>query len=370
MALTRRRLLKSGSDEVEVQKTTGFASPTKDEMIATWTTEINSEQTLGRLTRLHLIATRPLSLLSTEQCTDLDSIRKLSRATYNTPAYSLLHARVMSLFTSDIVYQPHTVGAFFVGCITPTNLSDITSDVNQGCSLLCSDASLPPPDGPWGFCSQNVLWCVLSSSAVAKNARRALHNPAGSRSIRPFVEIDAGSSPEAFDFIYITHIPSSSKAILFVDYPSYDAFPGFTRHEKARLMYRMDITDIKLLSYERDPLITTSRMAYKDLIGRVVKIHSIKARPDPRDNETIAQRTARRAIAAKTSTPTSMYDDSSSALSWYQAIGLAFSLLLVVILGICCGFLISILRTSPSIVTSQRETTRSTKPPGRSQWRT
>lgn len=230
MALSRRRILTPEKKEDPVDKL----------MI-----EVNSDDLEVKLVRLYAIATRPLSLLSTEECADLESVRKLSRLTYDTPAYTVLHSRVMKLFAPDNtprLFAPHTVGSFFVGCITPTNLAEIAPDVNAGCSLLCSDG-LPPADKTknWGFCGQNVLWCMNSSQAEARNARNAAA-----------VRIDH-SAKDVFDFFYLTHIPSSSKAIIFMDYGSYADFPGFTKHEKARLIYRMNITDVKLLSYDYGP---------------------------------------------------------------------------------------------------------------------
>lgn len=300
----------------------------KEDIIAKLLAQVENSDTTDRIVRLHKIATRPLSLLTSEQCADLDAIRKLSRSAYGTDVYSTLHTKIISQFGEGIVYQPNTVGSWFMGCMVSNNLTQISPDVNPGCALTCAD-SLPPPGKTWGFCSQNVVWCVWASQSVARNSRRASGR----------IHIDH-SGDDNFDFIYITYIPSSSRAILYVDYKTYDEFPGFTRHEKARLIHRMKITDVKLLSYDFED----NSVEYKDLLGKPIKVLGIKPRADPRDNETVAQRTARRArVAKKMGVPVNT--DSDSPMTWQQAVTLAVALAVLVILGICAGFVISHLRS-------------------------
>ncbi len=327
MALSRRHLLSTKPE----------ASPPSD--------TVNSPETIARLERLHRIASLPISLLSPEQCQDLEAVRKLARETYSTPSYRELHSRVTTLFSSTPVQEvlPHTVVAFFIGCITPTNISEAVPDVNAGCSLLCSDG-LPPPDKPWGFCSQNVLWCLLSSSSTARNSRSSAQTNS-----RTLVNINYQGTtlPESFDFIFMTHVPSSSKAVLFIDYQSYDDFPGFTRQEKARLIYQLHITDVKLLSYEKeDSTLRTNAMfgvTYKDLIGKAVKVHALKSRADPRDSETPAEREARRAkIPPIVRTP----ERDETPVSWQHATMLAFALFVMVIMAVAAGFAIRSMRSS------------------------
>lgn len=331
MALLRRRIL-IPSDIEEEKKPEESSSTTLAKLIE----QAGSADTINKIEKLHKIATRPLSLLTSEQCEDLDYIRKLSLSCYDTEAYSILHSEVTKLFNSSVRYSPHTVGSFFVGCMVPSNLSDVAPDVNPGCSLMCSASGLPPSKKKWGFCSQNVLWCILSSSATAKNARSA--------SDQNIVEVDSGGGGAgSFDFIYMTHIPSSSKAVIFVDYKTYEDFPGFTRYEKARLIYRMKITDIKLLSYDHDE----EKMVYRDLIGKAIKVQKIKSRADPRDNETVEERTKRRAqVAKQTAEALSIMHPTGCnseviPIDWKTATILAVALLLLIILGLCASFAVS-----------------------------
>lgn len=312
--------------------------PSKEELlenvVKNLMVQIDDPQTKSRIERLKMIATRPLSLLSAEQCSDLDAIRKLTKNAYGTSVYDALHTLVTSSFNTSTIYSPHTVGSFFTGCITPTNLGEI-ADVNPGCALLCSDLSMPPPGQKWGFCSQNVVWCMLSSTAEARNTRRVTG---------PHIPIRSDHSgttlPEKFDFIYMTYIPSSTKAILFVNYKTYDEFPGFTLHEKARLIHRMRITDIKLLSYELE-----APNVYKDLIGSVSKVHKLKGRADPLDSETPAQRAARRASLNKNKASVIATDD-ESPITWDTAAVLSFALMMLVLLGIAAFVTITKLRST------------------------
>lgn len=330
MALARRHILR---DE-DLQK----PEPKKEDVLGKLLLEVDSPNTIARLERLNKIATRPLSLLNPEQCADLEAIRKLARSTYGTPIYATLHEKVTSLFAPEgrvTIYQPHTIGSFFTSCITPNNLTEIAPDLNPGCALTCPGA-LPSPDKTWNFCSQNVLWCRWAVSSDARNSRHAAQR----------LQVDHSNNPldQTFDFIFITYIPSSPRAVIFMDYQTYDEFPGFTRHEKARLIHRLGITDVKLLSYDFAP----DSMNYKDLLGKTIKVIAIKPRADPRDNESPAQRLARRSKMMKTAAPASTRD---SAMTWQEAAALAVALTLLVLLGISAGFLISHIRKS--IVTSR-----------------
>jgi hypothetical protein len=94
----------------------------------------------------------------------------------------------------------------------------------------------------------------------------------------------------------------------------------------------MKITDIKLLSYDRD----TNSTMYKDLLGETTKVLALKPRADPRDNETVAQRTARRAAISKTVSPPST-STSDSPMAWQEATSLAVALVLFVLITFCAG---------------------------------
>lgn len=319
MALSRRRMIERTQE----------AGPTDDELRAQATTlmsiEVNSEETQGRLTRLYQIAKRPISLLSTEQCSDLDIVRKLARRTYGTSAYNELHSQVMTLFAEAGSYLPHTVGSFFIGCVTPTNIDSAVPDVNRGCSLLCGDA-LPPPTIPgapssWGFCSQNVIWCLLSSSSMAKNILASQQSENRPLPRTGIVDHTTSTDPESYDFIRLTILGTSSKAILFLDVPTYDAFNGFTRHEKARLLYRLNISDVKLLSYDKNGT------NYTDLLGKTIRVQDIKQRPDVRDAEPRPMVAIRQPVKLQP-------EQGDVPLSWSQAIPLAVAMVLFILLGV------------------------------------
>lgn len=379
MALSRRRMTRTASTDAQIKSDLlGEEEPRKMEsetdILGKIIEEVNSTETADRLSRLFAIASRPLVLLTNEQCADLAAIRKLSRLAYGTLAYSEFHSRVMRIFSPPVStaslpvssdgsgtsvlppsYSPHTVGSFFVGCVTPNNLNTAVPGISQGCTLLCAD-SLPPPmtdpvqraisgtslqnatNPTWGFCSQNVIWCLLSSSTVAKNLRDASKSHQ-TDSLSKVVDIGAG--PESFDFVYLTYLPSISKAILFVDYSSHDSFPGFTRHEKARLIHRMHINEVKLLSYSGDAT------NYTDLIGRTILVQNIKSRSDPRDSETSTQRANRRLKSSMDSADKNSVSmgilaahNSDSAMTWQTGVILGFALVLlfaIVFLAVFAG---------------------------------
>lgn len=286
------------------------------------------------LNSLHKIEMRPIALLTAEECSNLDNIRQYARELYGTPEYNVFHSHILEIFTVDI-YPPHTVGSFFTGCVTPTNISSAVADVNPGCSLLCSSDSLPSPQSSWGFCSQNVIWCVLSSSSIAKNLAAA--NIAGRNNTGTYVHVDASSSSSgvspqdlgSYDFIHLTRVPTSSKAILLVDFPSYDEFTGFTKREKARLIHRLHINNIKLLSYDK---ITATE--YKDLIGKTVRVIDIKTRPDIRDSE-IRPRITAATTVKNVITPSVLAPDDSLPMDLYQKASLGIMLSLFIALIFC-----------------------------------
>lgn len=253
VALTRRQIFESSGRKAEI------AVEEDDE---------------NRLKRLFEIRKLPISLLSKTQCQDIDDLQKTARDKYTSEYYRVLYNKIIEDFNEEN-YQPHTVGAFLIGCMKPTNLQEI-SEVNRGCSLLCT-GSLPLPyelatKEKWGFCSQNVILCVSNKSKFADTVRASGDKTYLSKPLIPINNKD----PDAFEFIPMVSINSSSKAILFVDFASYDEFPGFNYKEKAYLLHRLFISDIKLLSYSKDG------SEYKDLLGggKILRVHELKKRPE------------------------------------------------------------------------------------------
>lgn len=275
------------------------------------------EQTLERLKRLSFITTRPLALLNTEQIDDLESIRKQASELYNTAGYSIFHTEVTKLFGASTSHAPHTVGSYFMGCstglTTPPN-----SEMNAGCALLCA-GSLPPliatGDHKWGFCSQNVIWCLPSNSLRAQQLRE---NPIG-------VTLDT-STAGGFDFIFMTRVTESSKAVLFVEYDAYNAFPGFSKLEKARLVQRMHIHNVKLLS----AAITDGQHA--DLIGRAIEVTSLKERSGILPVSSTGAQQQDDAMRGDTA----VMKPSVASMPWEQIafLALVLSFLLILIIGV------------------------------------
>jgi hypothetical protein len=241
---------------------------------------VRSPEMLQSLQSLVSWADTPLATLPSEQCEKLAELKNFAKGSYGTPAYSYMYQLISSMFAGT--YQPHTVGSFFVGCImNSSTLDEATAGVNRSCSLLCSEA-LPIPQGfrgqDWKFCSQNVILVLKRDSEISRKINSSIH----------YNNLKFGEKNDMFQFLPMTKIPSSTKGILYVDYLSYDDFPGFSVFEKARLIYSMNITDIKLLSYEK------TGTEYRDLLGKPLKVREIKHRPDPRDSETPEQRASRR----------------------------------------------------------------------------
>jgi len=165
----------------------------------------------------------------------------------------------------SVPFLPKTIGAYFTGCLAKTNITDVTQDVNDGCSLLAAGNMPRPtpgntsgntlPDVKWTFCSQNVIWCQL----------KVIH-PANT------VE-EISKMGGDFEFLFLTKISNNTNAILFVNYDNYEEFPGFTDVEKETLR-KLKIFNVKLLSYNKEGT------EYKDLIGEVTSVKDLKKRED------------------------------------------------------------------------------------------
>lgn len=297
------------------------------------------------LLRLLEISSRPLAVLSPDQCADVDTVRRLARKLYGTPEYDDFYANVIKIFASlkTDPPQPRTVGSFFMGCIISSNATQGISDVNPGCALLCAD-SLPPSSSirrggessKWGFCSQNVIWCLLNSSPTAKQLRTLRKDPEPTH--------------EFFEFMFVTQIPYTTKAILFVDYKSLDEFPGFSVREKSRLIHHMHITDVKLLSYDK------SGTEHIDLVGSAITVGQLKSRVTPQDSiaslrapRTKVKITLEEAIKADVlSQP--LLTTSGNLSSWMLNLPLAIALGLLLLVIVCSIFLMRDLkRPHPSI---------------------
>jgi hypothetical protein len=276
--------------------------PTPEELLTAaiekLTIEVNSEAVVTRLERLKQVASRPIPLLSPEHAVDLEAMKKLSRSAYGTPAYALLYAHVLRIFGPEKTAEPFTVGAFFIGSSIPTNLTTVLSDVNVGCSLLASNG-LAPSEGKWSFCNQNVIWCLLSSTSMARNSKQY-------------------SFADGYCFIRMNNISSSNKAILFVDSDSYDSFPGFSKREKSYLMNQMRLYNVKLLSTEQG-------VSYTDLIGKTIKVQALKTRAEK-------PRSRRQSGTNKVQS------------SWKEAFTIMLMLLVLVVVVICAVKMIRSMR--------------------------
>lgn len=235
---------------------------------------------------LYKSANHPVLTLSDEDNKKIEVIRELSHKTYGTLTYDKLYSYAKDIFCADgVKYRPHTVGSYFIGCSVKTNIKESTQNVNPGCSVLCA-GSLPVPKSlidkdkeQWGFCSQNVIWCLSTADEYQRKVRisrtithgmveqtHLADNPTYLDRVKP--------EDQVFEFSFLTHISASTKALLFVNYNSYEEFPGFTEREKSRLINHMGVTDVKLLSYNMDGT------NYKDLVGNPIKVFSLKTRTE------------------------------------------------------------------------------------------
>lgn len=262
-----------------------------------------------RLLRLRAVAEHPTVTLSDELSADLEVVKLYARQNYGTPAYAAVYRRITELFAPEaltprdgeerppvINYNPQTVGAFFVGCVVSVGDSP---ELNEGCTLQCAGSLPPPPrflgDGPeikhWGFCSHNVLWAINKNSPPFAKALTQHGSRFVGRSLMT-------NGPDNFTFIPVSTVLTSRRAVIFVSYPSYDAFPGFTRREKAQLIYRNGIDEVMLLAFKEGD--TRVERLYPD----PVKTYRIKQRADKRD-ESDAKEARAAAIATLADGPIS-----------------------------------------------------------------
>lgn len=292
------------------------------------------DQEEEKLDKLFAIKHKPLSTLTTEECSLLDDVRKTARHLYSSSQknYEQFFNEIVKRSIQEESSPPkaHTVGAFLTGCLAETNIMNAVDGVNKGCSLLCYD-SLPTPK--WGFCSQSVILCVTNNSEFAKVVR-SYGNKTFLRG--PLIPINT-TDEHAFEFIMLTNVSSSSRAILFVDFLTYNDFPGFTRREKGFLMYRMHINNVKLLSYDKE-----NASEYKDLLeGKVLRVHELKSRPEIVEQPLISTPIEPSAMmSGKKQVVSTLRSDDQQPLSWSQATILFIALsLLAIIIIFSLGFL-------------------------------
>lgn len=166
----------------------------------------------ARLLRLSSNAHVRIRDLKGELKEDFDSLARQVNALYNTENYPQFYNEVMNYFTEEN-YRPGTVGAYCGGCI----LKEKGNLMSRGCTVICA-GSVPPPynEKDWDFCDELVIWAVYNG--------------------------------KEFEFTTLNEVEDNSRAIIFIDYPTMEEFPGFSEEEKETLAEN-GIKEVKFMYY-------------------------------------------------------------------------------------------------------------------------
>lgn len=244
MALSKRRMLANAA--VINNMATKPQSPTN--------MQHEIEEFDKKINQLLPFSSRPIASLPENEKEIFEEVRNTVRKYYHTDHYAQIYSTALKHFPETSpppTFLPKTVGSYFTGCLIQTNI-----DASPGCSLLCA-GSMPLPSSnssSWSFCSQNVIWCLLNIDVPPSNANE-VKNISGD-----------------FEFLFLTRISGSPNAVLFLNYPSYDEFPGFTETEKS-ILKKLKIFNIRLLSYDK------TGTDYTELSGgNLMKLNEVKTR--------------------------------------------------------------------------------------------
>jgi len=136
---------------------------------------------------------------------------------YDSNSYQSLHTLVKKHFGDLSQVNPGTIGAYFAGCHLDTSFSN-EDPANASCSIICA-GSMPKPkdEDNWSFCKQTVIWAVYNGNT--------------------------------FSFTTLNRAADKENALVFVNYPSNDAFIGFSEAEKNNLS-RMGVKKVQLYGYQ------------------------------------------------------------------------------------------------------------------------
>lgn len=120
---------------------------------------------------------------------------------YDSSSYNVLYEVVNKHFANIDEVIPGTIGAYCAGCHVETSFSDKV----PGCSPVCA-GSMPPKNDDWNFCQNTVVLATYENNRFI------------------FTLLKSGDTKE-----------EKSKAYVFVNYSSHNAFPGFSDAEKQQL---------------------------------------------------------------------------------------------------------------------------------------
>lgn len=203
---------------------------------------INIEDLRSKLQHLKDNSSLAIRKLNGKLKDDFDALARYVAWTYDSESYPVLYGEIQRYFHPDDVYQPGTVGAYCGGCLVKRK----GGLLSRGCNVICAGSIPPPQDDPgWAFCYDLVIWAVYDGSN--------------------------------FSFTTLNEVEDNhGQAIIYVNYPTLDEFPGFSEAEK-RTLSSNGIQRIRLVYYNPngDPI-------NKDLTDGFVELTEIKTRsPTP-----------------------------------------------------------------------------------------
>lgn len=194
------------------------------------------------LTTLRSHASDQIKSLTGELKKKMDKMINLNDTLYNDEeGYNTLYNLVQQKFGDITEIEPGTVAAYFVGCFLAVRSANLPNIPNS-CLPSCKDSIIPKSEilnSKWFPCDQTSILATFINGK--------------------------------FNFITYNEVPGSPKALLFINYPSLQQFPGFTTAEKKQLT-TMGIQEVKIIG--------TNGGKYTQLTD-YVPVSSLKSRPDP-----------------------------------------------------------------------------------------
>jgi len=203
-----------------------------DPVPSTPSTDVNLISFRAYLERLRAVSTTPIRALTGSNLADYQYVVGIIQATYDTDTYLAVYRQITEVF-QGVVPIPGTVGGYFAGCLN-NNFPEAPT-----CSLTCVNA-VPPPSGV--KCDTLVVLADLTATG--------------------------------FVFTAVNHevINNRSRAYVYVNYPTLNAFPGFTEVEKANLA-SIGVQSVALISLHQQ------NGQYVDLTGGFLPLADIRTRP-------------------------------------------------------------------------------------------
>jgi hypothetical protein len=229
-----------------------------------------------RLDRLRLKSSLPLRSLTGQDAEDYRTLVRYVSDLYDTDVYSLFYDEVRKRFKDLPTPEPGTIGAYFGGCLAPSNHG--LKCMEPACSVICAGSLQPLRD----FSPEEHLFPILSGSEDKTNS--ILPPNLFCQYTLVWAIYDNTLLDGGYQFTRIHECTNSDHIIVFLDVKTLPgkSFTGFTDSEKEQLK-RLGAKKVNLISYSSD------FQVYKELLGGFVSLEEVPSRVEEIRNENLRE---------------------------------------------------------------------------------